>query len=155
MSDTPAPIQATAPVEYDRAKLVLAAVAFSLLSAYVCGITFVAALKYALPETDLAYKQPLLFAYLNPFVWSVAIPYCTLVGFLVSPVAFFCLRKRDPVRGGLFSLVVTLLFIASATFASPLLGLLGSPAVAVVALVLCRLSAYSTLQPRYRPWLAR
>jgi len=122
----------------DRVVFSIQGLALTLLSSYLCAGAYVVATFLSLPPSDAAYRRPL--ALLDPFVWIVAVPVATVIAISVSPIALFSLWHRDVLRGGLFVLGSTVLTIVGTT---PYLSLLAIPisvAVAVIALLFCRLA---------------
>lgn len=110
---------------------------FSMMGAFITAFAFVVANSLSLPSTDLAYHQGLTKTFDDPFVITVASFVALVSGLLVSPILYFCLRRRR------LSFVLPIVFsstlaaVAILTPLSPILGLLGSFAVLIVSCGIC------------------
>src|SRR5215472_8233415 len=82
----------------------------SALSAYLCAAVFIVVNQLSLPTTDLAYGQPLIKTFTDPFVVLVAGTGASVAALLIFPVAAYAEKRRDLVRCGVFVLSLTILF---------------------------------------------
>jgi hypothetical protein len=120
----------------------------SVLSAYVCGATYIVALQLSLSPTDLAYGQTLSATFSDPFVLWIGAEVATVVGLVAFPIALFCLWHRDLLRCSLFVVGLTLLYIVFATTIASPRSTLGCPLVAFAALLFCRVTRLPFFQLR-------
>jgi hypothetical protein len=110
---------------------------FAMAGAFITAFVFVVAVYLSLPPTDLAYHQGLVKTLADPFVITIASTVAVVSGLLVSPVLYFCMRRRrlsvvlPIVFGSTFVTVVIL------TPFSVILGLLGALAVMIASTLIC------------------
>jgi hypothetical protein len=139
----------------DPLRFRVAVIVLTILASWTCAAVFITVQFWSVPPTDLARAEPMWFVFLDPFVISVALPFSTLVGLVLSPIAIFTLRDRDLLRSGLSVLGATILYIAVATPIRPLYAVLGSPLVSIACLLLFAVVDVSAFRPRFRRWLSR
>jgi hypothetical protein len=109
----------------------------SVVGGFVTASVHMIAIQLSLPPTDLAYGQSLLSIWDDPFVRTIAVPVALFSGILVSPVLYFCLRRRR------LSVALPIVFgsvlgtVALLTPFSHLLGWFCGYAALVVSCIIC------------------
>jgi hypothetical protein len=109
----------------------------SMVGAFITAFTFIAAIYFSLPPTDLAYGQGFLNTLGDPFVLTIALPVALVSGLLASPLLFFGLRRKR------LSVVLPIIFISVLTSVvvltpfSALAGLVGAFFMSICSVVTC------------------
>src|SRR5450759_2784364 len=68
---------------------------FAMAGAFITAFVFVVVIYLSLPPTDSAYHQGLANTFADPFVFTIASLVAVVSGLLVSPVLYFCLRRKS------------------------------------------------------------
>jgi hypothetical protein len=116
----------------------------SMMGAFITAFTFIAAIYFSLPSTDLAYGQGFLNMLRDPFVLTIAVPVAVVSGLLASPLLFFGLRQKR------LSVALPILFISVLTSVgvltpfSALAGLVGTFFVSIGSVVACMMLPNAT-----------
>jgi hypothetical protein len=114
-------------------RILLLTIAGALITAFV----FVVTIYLSLPPTDSAYHQGMANTFADPFVLTVALFWALVSGLLVSPVLYFCLRRRRLALALPIVLSSTLITVVILTPVSAIFGLLGALVVTLASSVIC------------------
>lgn len=111
---------------------------FTIVTSYLlAGICIIIA-KLRLPPSDEAYHQSLRDTLSDPFVRLIGFGVASSFALIVFPFALFCLDRQRWLRQAVACATVVLIFIAVSTSVSLRLAVVGSPFVAICALLALR-----------------
>ncbi len=111
----------------------------SLILAFWWAILFIITEYFFLPSTDGAYGIGVLNILRDPFVLMVAVPTAFFAGVLVSPIYWFCLRKKDLKKSITLIFIVVSLTVAIVTPINATLGFYGAFAALIISLLFVKI----------------